>query len=1022
MNCPSCSGELPTGARFCPGCGSPAAAAPARPAPAERRLVTLVFCDLVGSTALSGRLDPEALRAVTLRYFELMTARIEAHGGTVEKFVGDAVMAVFGIPVLHEDDARRALAAALDMRTALAGLNEELTAALGIRLDVRIGVNTGEAVASTDASSRQALVSGEVVNIAARLEQHAAAGEILIGPDTLHAVGPAARTEDAGPLALKGLSELFPAHRLLGLRGDDDPALLRRFDTPFIGRESQLTLLDGAFEATGPRLLTVTGEAGLGKTRLIHEWLRRTGARHGAGRCRPYGESGSLAALAEAVRQLLGSAEGPATALRTLRAGLLLDGTPNPSLADTCAALGELLAGFDAPVLVLDDFHWATEALREAVTRLAAGPARVLVLCAARPELLERTPEWAAAGPLLPLPGLSPAESARLAAGLAEVSAHLQQPGTAARLLERAEGNPLHLEQLHAMAAEGRDPGGLPPTVQALLGARIDALAPPERTALSLAAVVGREFDRAELTGLARSGPEGQPGGELQPDGAGADTVRPTLYRLTRRRLVEPDRGGARYRFSSGLVQEVSYQGTAKRVRADRHERAAEVLASRGATDATLGGHLARAYRYRAQLGSLEPRTELLRRRAAAHLAAAGAQALARADLGWADDLLTAAVELAREGEPAWLTAAWRLAEVRLATGRTEEGQALLRRVAEAAGPVLAAHARLSLAVLDPGPGLAEAARTAEEVLPLFEAAGDDLGLARACLRLAQHQQLRGRHGAAEVLLERALAHAVRAGAEPERAAALGAVGVSLWLGPTPVPAAVERCRALLAEHGPTRRTVRITLNCPLAVLLALREDWAGARRCLAEAAALGEELGFAEALVFLPVFRATVDSLAGHPGRAAEQLGAAMRACRELGATTLLPAVTRDLARAHLDDGDPAAARAHLGGDGPGTPGLPPADAADLYGSLARLRALEGRAEEAEQLAEQALAEAAGTDSPVLWATAALDRARTALALGRPAEAGRWAGQARHWYTRKGHLAGLHRAADLATTTKEQR
>ncbi|AUG78987.1 Adenylate/guanylate cyclase [Kitasatospora sp. MMS16-BH015] len=1075
MNCTSCAQELPAGARFCPGCGTPAAAAPARPVVDERRLVTLVFCDLVGSTALSGRLDPEALRSVTLRYFELMTARIEAHGGTVEKFIGDAVMAVFGIPVLHEDDARRALAATLDMRTALAGLNAELEAALGIRLNVRIGVNTGEAVASTDASSRQALVSGEVVNIAARLEQNAGPGEILIGPDTLRAVGPAARTEDAGLLTLKGKAEPFPAYRLLGLH-EDAPELLRRFDTPFIGRSLELAVLENALAIgrRGSGLLTVAGEAGIGKTRLLREWLRRTTPRYGAGRCRPYGESGSLAPLAEAVRQLLGPGPAGPEVPPALRAGLLRDGTPSPTVADTCAALGELFAGF-APggptVLILDDFHWAGPALREAVARLATGPGPVLVVCAARPELVERVPEWADTGRLIPLPGLSPTESHRLAAGLAEVTAHTTGPvevtahgaglaaaagrtdaGTGgprptgsdaagallASLVERAEGNPLHLEQLYAMAADGRDPGELPPTVHALLGARIDALAAPERTALSLAAVVGREFERGELTGLARSGPEGRAGGELAPDAAGLDSVRPTLHRLTRRRLVEADQDEARYRFSSGLVQEVSYQGMAKRVRADRHERVAELLTDRGAGDATLGGHLARAYRYRAQLGTLDPHTERLRHRAAAHLAAAGAQALARADLGWADELLTGAVELAREEDPGWLTTAWRLAEVRLATGRVEEGRALLLRVAGAADPVLAAHARLGLAVLDPGPGLADAARTAEQVLPLFEAAGEELGQARACLRLAQHQQVLGRHGTADRLLDRALAHAVRAGAEPERAAALGAVGVSLWLGPLPVPAAVERCRALLAEHGADRRAVRITLNCPLAVLLALREDWAGARQCLAEAAALGEELGFAEALVFLPVFRAAVEALAGRPSRAAELLRAVERTCRDLGAVTLLPAITRDLTRALLDAGDSVDGDAgdNPGGDagdnasraagadaieaaaaGAGEADPAAADAADLHGSLARLHALAGRATAADRAAARAVAEAAGTDSPVVRATAALDRAHAALALGRPAEAASWAEQAHHWYRTKGHLPGLRRAAALLGT-----
>jgi len=1023
VNCPSCAGELPDSARFCLHCGTPCAPSPRASAPApradERKVVSVVFCDLVGSTALSGRLDPEALRSVTLRYFELMTSRIEAHGGTVEKFIGDAVMAVFGIPVMHEDDARRALAATLDMLAALAELNSELTAALGIRLDVRIGVNTGEAVANSDASARQALVSGEVVNVAARLEQNAAAGQILIGPDTLRAVGAAAVVEDAGQLSLKGKSAPVRAHRLLGLQGDD-PELLRRFDTPFVGREPELAELDAALAQTEARLVTVYGEAGLGKTRLIREWLGRSAVRWGAGRCRPYGDGGSLTPLADALRRLLDGSPGvPVPAV--LRHGLLRDGTPNPSVEDTCAALLPLLvelARHRPVVLVLDDFHWAGPVLREVLERITdrLTGGRVLIVCAARLELLEHCPEWGAGGRSVLLPGLSGAESARLAAGLAEVSAHGTGPGEAvpAQVLERAEGNPLHLEQLLAMVAEDRHPDELPPTVQALLGARIDALETAERTALSLAAVVGRDFGRDELAGLALSGPEGRPGGELQPDAAGLDAVRPALHRLTRRRLVEPAGRETRFRFSSGLVQEVSYQGMAKRVRADRHERAADLLAERGAADGTVGGHLAKAHRYRSELGLIDPHTDVLRLRAAALLAAAGAQALARADLGWAGELLERAVELARPGESAWLTAAWPLAEVRLATGRTDEGRRLLREVATTEDPVVAAHARLGLAVLDPGQDLGHAARTAREVLPVFEAARDHLGTARACLRLAQQQQLLGRHGTAESLLDRALEHAVRADAEPERAAALGAIGVSLWLGPAPVPAAVARCRALLAEHGADRRAVRVTLNCPLAVLLALQEDWSGARECLAEADRLGRELGFAEARVFMPIFRAAVEALADRPTRAAELLRQADRACRELGATGLLGAIARDLARVLAAGGDRTTALPLLAEVLSGeADALPLADAADLHGTLAVLRAPEH--DDASALAAQAVAEAERTDSPVVQATAALDQARTELALGRPGRAAAAAALALRRFAAKGHLVGIRRAAELA-------
>ncbi|MGW4892557.1 adenylate/guanylate cyclase domain-containing protein [Kitasatospora sp. NPDC004240] len=1148
--CSSCAQPLPAEARFCPSCGtpsglspaprpggsatvaptlapaatSPATATPSTPAPVyppasppageERKLVTVIFCDLVGSTALSGALDPETLRGVTLRYFELMHRQIESHGGTLEKFIGDAVMAVFGVPVVREDDARRALAAALAMLESLEDLNTELDAALGVRLAVRIGVNTGRVVAGSDASTRQALISGETVNVAARLEQHAGAGQILIGPQTLRAAGAAAVVEEVGPLRLKGKAEPVTAYRLLGL-GADDPELLRRFDLPFVGRGRELAALDAvlarAVGEQGAQLLTVGGEAGIGKTRLVRQWLEHGGGRstrHGAGRCRAYGDHATLAPLADAVRALLPTpptATAPETAealallttetaeaLALLTTGLLHDGAPNPSLDDTCVALLTVLrqlATTERPVvLVVDDCQWAGALLLDVLDRLVGslGQAPVLVLCLTRPD----RPAVRPGRRTLPLLGLSPDESLMLAAQLTELSAHGADPchgAVPARLLDRAGGNPLHLEQLLATlaeaaeAAEAGSPGPaaeeLPTTVQALLGARIDALGRAERTTLDLAAVVGREFTAGELAELARTGPEGGPGGAL----AGQrDRVPTALAALNRRRLIEPGRliepdrpaehshptgaghpatghpvgpgrptehsrsGRARapFRFSSGLVQEVAYEGMSKRARSERHERAAELPGVRASGDGTVGGHLERAHRYRVELGLLDRHTEDLRIAAAHALGRAGAQALARADLPWATDLLARAAALHRPGEPAAAGVLRRLGEVRIALGRAAEGRALLRQVittaAEADGtadPVDTAHAHLTLAALGPEPTEPaepttptppatdsepdEPARTARAVLPVFEAAGDDTGQARACLRLAQQHQLAGRHGEADRLLTRALAHAVRADAEPERAAALGAVAVSLWRGPEPVTAATARCRALLAEHGTGRRAVRATLNCPLAVLLALQDRPREAEARLADAGRLAEQLGYAEALVFMPVFGATVAALADRPEHALDLLDRAAEAGHRLGglgglAGGLLTGITLDASRLLLDTGRPERAAHRLAVLG-GAPALSPADAIDLDGLRARVAAARGEAAPALHHAERAVRAASRTDSPLLRATAALDRAHALLLLGRSAEAATEAAVARAGFAAKGHLPGVRRAERLA-------
>ncbi|WP_328512544.1 AAA family ATPase [Streptomyces sp. NBC_00376] len=1071
MNCTSCRHELPAAARFCPSCGTPCPSPVAAAPEDERKLVTAVFCDLVGSTALSGLLDPETLRTVTLRYFAVMSERIEAHGGTPEKFIGDAVMAVFGVPVMREDDARRALAAALGMREALAELNTDLEATLGIRLDIRIGVNTGQVVASSDASTRQALISGETVNVAARLEQNAAAGEILIGPQTLEAAGPTVVVQETGPLRLKGKTDSVHAYRLIAL-GADDPELLRRFDVPFIGRAAELASLDEALDRTvrgaGPGLVRLVGDAGIGKTRLAREWLTGLGGPErpvvGTGRCRSYGDHGTLASLADAVREVLGSpvarealdgASGRsgasvADAWALLRGGLLHDGTPNAPFEDMCAALVTVLSRTAArrPVLlVLDDWHWAEPLLVRAVNRLAGplGRAGGLIVCPGRPDGPPAVADPAARpAQIVPLTGLPRDEAALLARELTGPGAGTAPDGTVPdeaapaapggydrELYDRAEGNPLYLEQLLVPAGPAPEgarnvPGAaLPPTLQALLGARIGALERAERTTLDLAAVVGRDFTAPELVrlaraargteGAARTAPAAHPEVSAPEDDRGR--VARALARLCGRRLVEAAPGGepgtGRHRFSSGLVQEVAYASLSKRAKAERHAWASELPSVTAAGEAAVGGHLERAYRYRTELGLADDRAAALRVRAAAALASAGAQALARSDLHWAQGLLERAVDLHPAGDPAAAPALRRLGEVRLALGRSEDGERLLRQVlAIGTAPVEAAHARLALAVLDPAS--ANVSATARSVLPLFESAGDSVGQARARLRLAQRLQLAGRHEEADRDLTLALDHAVRAEAEPERAAALGAIGISLWRGPEPVPVAVNRCRDLLAAHGSGRPAVRTTLNCPLAVLYALhgRADRAG--ECLAEAERLADELGYAEAEVFLPVFRATVEALLGRTGPALDLLVRADRAAERGGARSMRPAIALEAARLLLDDDRPDDAGAWL--EGVGAPrSLPHSDRVDLAGLRARLAAGAGDGASALRHADRAVRDSLLTDSPLVRATASLDRARTLALLGDAAGAAAAAREAREGFTEKGHLPGRRWAARLA-------
>ncbi|MFI6349182.1 ATP-binding protein [Streptomyces sp. NPDC050560] len=1024
--------------------------------PDQRKIITALFCDLVGSTELSGVLEPETLRTVVLRYFDTMRATIETYGGTVEKFIGDAVMAVFGVPVVREDDAHRAAAAALGMLAALDGLNADLERDVGATLAVRIGVNTGEAVTSGGASG-QTMVSGEVVNVAARLEQAARQGTVLIGPTTRQLLGAAALGGDVGPLALKGKRDPVPGFRLTGLaRGRE-----RRPGAPLVGRGAELARLAALWEPVcgggAGRLAVVCGEAGIGKSRLLREWLAapvRQGALTGTGRCLAYGDEPSLAPLADAVRALLDAAgraglpppEGHG--LGVLRAGLLSDGTPSPSPEGTFAAVAAVLGRLaaDRPlVLVLDDLQWSRPLLLDAVARLRAAlpRTRLLLVCAGRAEpggeggwaaalgaqgqaaagaaTPHTTPQTAA-----PTAGAGTVEVLRLGP-LAEADCHAlaaeltpRQESDAARAsadaVVRAEGNPLFLEQLLAILADGTGgtggagPGGLPTSVTAVLAARIDTLAAAERTVLDAGCVVGRRFRTADVRGLL--GEEfGDPG--------------PALAGLVGRGLVEqvPDGAEDRYQFGSGLLRDVAYGGLSKRRRAEWHERLARTP---GIPPTAAAHHTERAYTHLRDLGRRDAHTEALRGRAARALADAGRRALTRADVPWSADLYERAVALSAAEDAWWPTAAQGLGETWLALGRTGGGAALLRSVlagAEASGDRLAhAHARLQLTSLDAAAEAGAAAAAARDGLAVFEAAGDRLGQARAYVRLAQEQQSGGRHRRAVELLAAALGHAVAAGAAPELAMALGALGVSLWHGPTPAPDAVRRCRALLAEYGPGHAVVLVTLNYPLANLLALCGRFPEARDCLATADRCAADLGYAEVAVLAPLFAAGVEALAGAAEEAERLLVSAVERCGAAGGPALLGAASRDLARVRLRRGrPPEPLPAARGG------ALPPGDAADDLGVRALAEAAAGRAARGRELALRAVAAADSTDSPLARATARLDLARVLLAAAPPERgggagaaaaaseaAGEAAGEAARLFLAKGHVVGAAEARSL--------
>ena len=385
MNCTRCGAENPDRAKFCLECGAPLAAA--APAVEVRKTVTVVFCDVTGSTALGESTDPEAVRGLLARYFERMSGIIEAHGGAVEKFIGDAVMAVFGVPVLHEDDALRAVRAALEMRDALPEIG----------VQARIGVNTGEVVTGT----AERLATGDAVNVAARLEQAALPGEVLLGAQTVQLVRDAVEVEAVEPLQLKGKEQPVEAFRLLALTGREAGA--RRLEGTFVGRERERRMLREAFDLAvsdqACHLFTMLGVAGVGKSRLAAEFLGEVDATVVRGRCLSYGDGITYWPVVEVVKQLRpDERELEPTVARPLR--VLLGSDERATAEEIAFAVRKLLeeAASERPLVVVwDDLHWAEPTFLDLIEHVAdwSRAAPILLLCMARPELLDSRTGWA---------------------------------------------------------------------------------------------------------------------------------------------------------------------------------------------------------------------------------------------------------------------------------------------------------------------------------------------------------------------------------------------------------------------------------------------------------------------------------------------------------------------------------------------------------------------------------------------------------------------------------------------------
>ena len=704
--CPTCGATVAADARFCANCGTSLNSTSANPTE-ERKIATILFADVIGSTDLGEQLDPERLRALLQDYFAAMARVIEGWAGTVEKYIGDAILAVFGVPVAREDDPIRALSAATEMLAEIERLNDDFEKRHGVRLNVRIGVNTGEVLAPVGArAGGQFLVSGDPVNVASRLQGAAEPGTILVGERTWAAARNVFAFEDPVQLDVKGKREPVVARRLGRQIADDSRGV--RFQAPMVGRDRELGtllgLLDEAIERQEPRLVVVSGPAGIGKSRMLREFVTSATERHPdlvvlRGRCLAAGHGITFWALGEILRAAAGiSLDEPAdSAIEKLRrtvtavleplgirpqeldetffalatsANLAVPGNPLDMIEpegvgeEMARAWPRFLTGLAtrAPTtIVLEDLHWADERMIGMIESLASrSEGRLLILGTSRPEFLETHSGFAAGGDVttVALRPLTESQSEQLVLELLGNSDPLQALLMDVR--QKAEGNPFFLEEIlqrlidegALVREEGRWVGTehaatvrLPDTIHALLAARIDSLPSVEKALLQQAAVVGRVFWPGSL-GAATNGNESME----------------TLRSLERRGMVSARtsstiEGQPEYLFRHVLIRDVAYAGVPKARRARAHAETAEWLAALAGDRQDEFGELL-AYHYAAAVAGEDAdlawadtpdRREELRREAVLALLNAGNSTRQRFAIDKAIELHEQALDLAAD-------------------------------------------------------------------------------------------------------------------------------------------------------------------------------------------------------------------------------------------------------------------------------------------------------------------------------------------------------------------------------------
>ena len=939
--CANCGEENPDRFRLCGFCGTPFAA-PEAPQDV-RKTVTVVFSDLVGSTSLAESMDSESLRELLQRYFEAMQAVLEHHGGAVEKFIGDAIMAVFGLPKLREDDALRAVTAALEMQETLTALNAELESGWGVTLANRTGVNTGEVVAG-DVTAGQRLVTGDTVNVAARLEQAAGSGDVLLGELTYRLVRDAIEVEAVAPLDLKGKAERVPAYRLLGLVDADSS--VERHQGPLVGRERELGQLLAAFsEAVADdrcRLATVFGSPGMGKSRLVEELVARVSRAAAVvrGRCLSHGRGITFWPVVEIVRKAAGVLEeDPPDVARAKIADLAQDDAVARRVAAAVGLSGEefpveetfwgvrklfeTMAAARPLVVVFEDVHWAESTMLDLVEHVLGSSERpILLVCLARHELLDIRPVWEglSGSKVVALEPLSADDAGRVAENLlgnAELDSEVQcahrgsgrgqPPLRRADALDDGGRGALRRREQRWVPVGRADEIAVPPTIQALLAARLDLLGPEERAVIEAAAVAGLVFPEEALH-------------ELVSDEVAAQLEK-IIHSLCRKHLVqtgvESIGGGAHYRFAHVLVREAAYQGMLKRTRATLHERfvrwADRVNSDRDRAvefEEILGYHLEQAYGNLKELGPLDDHGLELGRRAAERLSSAGRRAFARGDMSAAANLLRRAAMLLPEGDPSRLELIPDLGEALLEVGEFPWAELFLqeaidaRRDGDGLGAAFAGLLLMRLKGQAAGSTERWSERLVEEArrtISTSDASSDDATLASIWRLLAWAHGTSCHWGLATASAEHAIEHARLANDARQIGRAAGQYAIAALHGPTPVSEAIRRCEDLASEAQGDRRTQGLVTS-HLAALLAMRGDFEEARRLYVDAQAMLGELGPTVVGASTSLASSVVERLSGDLAAAERELRRDYEELTELGEKYLLSSVAAELARVLYD------------------------------------------------------------------------------------------------------------------------